>query len=1079
MASVRGTREVRASVRGVRALALAATAATAAILLAASGGDACAQDGGEEVFRGAADIVPGERVRAAFGPRSEGSHRYSFFGVAGTVVSATVAPDEDASLAPTLRLTLPGGEPVRSGRALRTAGGGERVAGAELPYSGWFVLEVGRARGDGGYTLSTQRRGGSKLKGLYPASPAGSAEFDFHVPPGARVSAAILPAGRGPRIEIDSIVADDGAVTPVLSYQRRSGAAILDVPLAAGGRHTLRWTNSGAPGDLKIMFRFDPPAAPAGTRDFGASEGLDVSVVETGDPSIAARQGYVGSQACGRCHGDLLRSWSDTVHNSAVRAWNRAGLSGEPLVNDADGNGRSDFEDGLDLASTAAFAAFGADAPKLSWSEGADVPPRVTIGGVTYTVDRTMGGNGIWRQRYLTRIGGNDHVLPFEFDEPRGEYVAAFTDDWYDGTSPRYGSAASVPKTRTFESQCSGCHNTGLVLGAAAAGGTAAGYVETNIGCEQCHGPGAAHAEQGDVRKILNPRSFADGTAEGVARGNAVCARCHTNGTSHDPIPGSGAPGLFGWRADRGASQAGDDHKEFMEPSEEPGQFWGFKENPVPELPGDTSLASRDDRRMSQDLEAGPHGLVTGESPMCFDCHDPHSRKNEHQIARSVDRGTRVATRADDNSLCLSCHAGGAPFEGTSLADAARIAGGNDPASVAAAVVAHMKDIGMPVAQGAYDPRGTRVGRCVTCHMPLTATVNARGEDAAGHLRGDLHSHRFQTVWPNAGTLYGVTNSCSECHPTSGGDRVGPILADWAANVTDGHATTPSAKQDGTAPNGAMNAGADHGGQRCIECHTTQGFVRAQVRGESLGQGEVDAIVKESVALDRGITCQACHGRRGDGLFHGPETNPLRIPKADLCSRCHNAGTVTFADFRDRGQMIHHPQREMIEGTAGDLPGGPASPGVTAHSFLTDGCVTCHYDSEHGLGTHDFAPKTATCGTCHTGLATFDRAAAADYDGNGQVQGIQTEVQGLLDRVRLALLADPRIAFAGGRFSRDGAADPALGGASDAQKRAAFNWYSVSDDKSRGIHNAARAVQLLQRSYLELTGVQVPGAAIR
>ena len=49
----------------------------------------------------------------------------------------------------------------------------------------------------------------------------------------------------------------------------------------------------------------------------------------------------------------------------------------------------------------------------------------------------------------------------------------------------------------------------------------------------------------------------------------------------------------------------------------------------------------------------------------------------------------------------------------------------------------------------------------------------------------------------------------------------------------------------------------------------------------------------------------------------------------------------------------------------------------------------------------------------------------------------------------------------------------------DAQKRAAFNYYTVVGDASYGVHNAIRTVQLLQRSYEEVLGVPVPGADLR
>src|SRR6185503_17295908 len=135
--------------------------------------------------------------------------------------------------------------------------------------------------------------------------------------------------------------------------------------------------------------------------------------------------------------------------------------------------------------------------------------------------------------------------------------------------------------------------------------------------------------------------------------------------------------------------------------------------------------------------------------------------------------------------------------------------------------------------------------------------------------------------------------------------------------------------------------------------------------GEALPQEEIDVIAKESVAQDRGISCDACHGRRADGQFHGVDANPLRLPKEELCSTCHNAETVVFADFRDHGAVVRHPQAEMIAGTAGDAPPGAPATAQTSHSLFPDGCVTCHYDADHALGKHDFRPNVATCTSCH------------------------------------------------------------------------------------------------------------------
>ncbi len=1052
-------------------------------VLAACGFAAVAQ-AADAPFRGDADVRLGARVHAAFPDSPPGPHRWTFFATGGTAVFASVRRDAGSTLVPTLRLTHPGGVLVAAGK-----GASPRILGARVPYAGRYVLEVGAKRGSGGYTLATTGKIGRGFVGLFPRAPEGAESYAFDAAEGTSVSVRVAPRRRGPSIEITGLESPTGDVLPVLSVQRGAAAELRDVPITRDGRWRVRWTNHGKAGDLVVTFRFRPPSGAAPVAEFGVSDGLASTVIEKGDPSGAAREGFVGSGACGRCHEDLVRSWSDTAHNSAVRSWNRPGLSGATMANDSDGDGTDDFREGFDLATTSAFAAYGVNAPKLSFVAGAAVPNRVAIGAATYTVDRTMGGNGLWIQRYLTKVGAHYQVLPFQFDEKSRTYAAYRAEDWYDAAnSPR----AAVSKDRSFEAQCSGCHETGETIASDGAGGFRTGYVELNIGCEQCHGPGAAHAATGDTRKILNPRRLqrtpTATPGESVAKANDVCARCHTKGTSVDPLPG-GVVSEFGFH-DGNVAKAGDAVADFLRPSTDAADFWGRKSNPLPTVPGDTSVAARTDRNHGQDVAGGEHGPHSDQAAACFDCHDPHARTNAHQVATSVtnpDRGVRVATRADDNSLCLSCHAQRPDdvFEALGRADVALIRGGAAPASVAAAVIDHMRDIGMPVRVGMYDPVGTGVGRCTTCHMPKSPTLGATTTDKGGFVEGDMHGHRFEIVWPRASALYGTTNSCNVCHPTSPTDKVGPILTQWANPIpgrTAFHGATPTASQDGIALNRASNPSHAGGGERrCIACHTSEGFVELIVNGDrdAMPQSEVDKLAKEFVAQDRGVSCDACHGRDKDGLFQGRDANPLRVPKEELCGRCHNAETVTFDDFRTAGAVVRHPQQEMIDGTAGATPPGVPATATTSHSLLPDSCVTCHYDSTPGVATHDFAPKVSTCASCHAGLATFDRTAKADYDGDGVVRGIQTEVQGLLDRLKAALLLDARMTFAAERFDFAGATNHALTGATDAQKRAVFNWYSVADDKSRGVHNAARAVQLLQASYRELTGADVPGATIR
>lgn len=1060
-----------------RARTLRATCA-AAVLAAALPGAAS----GEDAFWGERDVVLGDGVSSTLTGRDGEVHLFHFAALQGTGVEATLTASGGTDLVPLLRLVRPGGTPVDTGRKLVRSGTRTTLRNFAAPYSGWFAFEVTAKSGSGGYRLTTRGALAKGLRGFVPDAAAGDATYRFAATEGATLSLKLSPGKGGAKPRIVGIDDPEGAPLALAPVDRGRTSKIVEFPLPRTGAYVLRWTNEGRRGDVDLDFSFRNPVVAKTERILPASSGRPGSVVDGGAPVLEPREGYVGSAACGRCHDGLYRDWAQTVHNLAVRTWDRAGLTGKSFANDLDGDGIDDFREGLDLATVPAFAVYGVDAPKLGYQPGAAFPYKVRIGAVTYDVHRTMGGNGMWKQRYLTQAGRSYYVLPVQFNDAARTYATYNPADWYDtANKARFTDPGQIPKDKSFEANCSGCHNTGETI-EVSSGEFVTGHTDFNIGCEQCHGPGAAHARTGDTTRISNPRDLVDGTAEGVADANEVCARCHTRGTAVDAFPATTKKAGFGYRADLGVQQTGDPQSEFFSVTTTATDFWGRKTNPFPALPGDTYVASKSHRQQSLDMATGRHGPYEGFSATCFDCHDPHRRARKHQIATAVDRGTRVETASDDNSLCLACHAGvPGPFAGVPKADVAAIASGTTPYSVSSAVVAHMADrAAMPVALALHDPVGTGVGRCTTCHMVNAPRTAVSGTDRAGYTTGDLHSHTFTAIWPRASVRYGVTNSCNGCHPTVAGDPVATILKDWATDDEgDGtfHADTPSSFQNGTA-----NAGGAGGGQRCATCHTTEGFLRGQVRGETLAQADADRIVKDAIGRDKGIACDACHGARSDGTFAaGP--NPLRMEKGVLCGSCHNAQTVVFDDFLARGEMVRHPTREMFDGTAGAEVPGSGTYDDSFHSNpveFADACLVCHYDPSRSGASHRFAPQVSTCGRCHQGLTTFNRPSQGDWDGDGSLEGVQDEVRGLLDAVQVALVADPRVTFsASGYFEFDGATDHRMTGASEAQKRAAFNWYSVSFDGSLGVHNAVRSVQLLQRSYRELTGQDLAGADLR
>jgi hypothetical protein len=183
----------------------------------------------------------------------------------------------------------------------------------------------------------------------------------------------------------------------------------------------------------------------------------------------------------------------------------------------------------------------------------------------------------------------------------------------------------------------------------------------------------------------------------------------------------------------------------------------------------------------------------------------------------------------------------------------------------------------------------------------------------------------------------------------------------------------------------------------------------------------------------------------------------------------------------------------MIEGVNGYTYGKtiPSS----AHRFaVADTCAGCHMQTiatnspAYALGFtksggHTFSMTynvvtngvantlelVDVCVQCHGPIESFNMVKV-DYNGDGVIEGVQTEVQKLLDKLN-TLLPDST-------YRADGnyVADEVVGSVSVKTNwpanflRGAWNWQLVNNDLSKGIHNAAYAVGLLKASIADLTG---------
>jgi hypothetical protein len=471
---------------------------------------------------------------------------------------------------------------------------------------------------------------------------------------------------------------------------------------------------------------------------------------------------YVGSELCLGCH-KAFKTWKDTKHAQSIRKpMPRYSLiPGKGVVADYDRNGVDDFIQGLDFNTVASvFDAYKPYAPVLSVENGQYF---IRLGEVKMPVVFVLGGTGDWRERYGVRIPVSDsptgysdeiYTSPVQFNEDSKTYFAYKAGNWYGPTKrplvapgTTRASISEAVKLATFSKNCVGCHLTGIK----SVGKTAHGewllhpypalqiqdddpaYFDydgdgkpdlMNIGCEMCHGPGGAHVlDRKNPAKIVSPANLSADQA------NEVCGRCHNRVRStpnktygyayHDDTDSEWRPGkaaLAGYSIDNNA------HWPDGETSYEHNQHYS-------------------------EMRRSGHAKLR-----CFDCHDPHAQVNAPQlVAKRKVGGLTIATRNEDNTLCLSCHAGKGPFQAISLPMLANPA--DNVAAIGAAVSAH--------SHHPYAPeRAMGLSRCTGCHMPAVA--------AAEH-ESPLHTHQVKVVAPEKTLLYqakgGMPNACAEsCH---------------------------------------------------------------------------------------------------------------------------------------------------------------------------------------------------------------------------------------------------------------------------------------------------------------------------
>jgi len=288
----------------------------------------------------------------------------------------------------------------------------------------------------------------------------------------------------------------------------------------------------------------------------------------------------------------------------------------------------------------------------------------------------------------------------------------------------------------------------------------------------------------------------------------------------------------------------------------------------------------------------------------------------------------------------------------------------------------------------------------------------------------------------------------------------------------------------------------------CYGCHegVAAGYrLSADTLGTSFyGGGSIEARPSTDEVPRAAITCAACHDPHNAGNDHQVRTvADVMLVEANeeqpvidvggtgkLCMQCHHARRAAEGQIEEGYAHFGphaNPQADMMAGKSAYL--AVADAGFTwaqpSHLYVENSCRTCHVHMipygvlEEGAVTgHKFEPTVEACERCHGTITDFDEIMALDdFDGDGAIEGVQSEVQGLLDVLEAALYADglATVDTAGNELDVADALGDTLY-STFTQREAGYNWVFVVDDKSSGVHNPDYAVQLLQQSYKHLTG---------
>jgi len=372
-------------------------------------------------------------------------------------------------------------------------------------------------------------------------------------------------------------------------------------------------------------------------------------------------------------------------------------------------------------------------------------------------------------------------------------------------------------------------------------------------------------------------------------------------------------------------------------------------------------------------------------------------------------------------------------------------------ASIFLGLVVLVALVAVGCARGPTGDTGSAGAQGETSAAGDTGSAGALGATGAA---GDTGSAGAQGATGASGPA--GTAACSTCH-----NETTMLLAKQIQSAASVHQTGSAFERNSTS---------------CAICHTSEGFL------ERIEAGSME--IAEAVENPTPPNCRTCHEVHTTytaadyGLTtSAPVTFELTGDTFDfgtgnLCASCHQprwsytvpeVGGGAYEVTSTRFGPHHGPQSSILAGVGGYGESLPGSHGTNIHYtygvLATDSCTVCHMADAYGdqAGGHSFnmtyeyhgseRENLAGCAVCHVGIASFDR------------NSVQTDIQTKLDTLKAALI---------GAGILDAEGSIVTGTYTSAQAGALWNYRTVTEDRSLGIHNPLYVFALLDTAIAAL-----------